>query len=210
MCMSFVAVGRSLTIVSYVAFKMVALWFWTMFNCNPPIAHCHPLLWGGGILVDHWSTISSCACICRRNWPWAGHDTFWIAMALKECNPCDCLVINKCYGSFIFIKVCLYIFCGYRLMVCDNILQVLWQPQGLTHWGPNRKAGPYLNIKTIFPDVGIHITKRRWPSDCLIIIIRMYLLVRQHLYVEMRPGCLKYIANVISCKKIFLFNFKIY
>ena len=62
MCMSFVAVGRSLTIVSYVAFKMAALWFWTMFNCNPPIAHCHPLLWGGGILVDHWSTISSCTC----------------------------------------------------------------------------------------------------------------------------------------------------
>ena len=119
MCMSFVAVGRSLTIVSYVAFKTVALWFWTMFNCNPPIAHCHPLLWGGGILVDHWSTISSCACICRRTWPWTGHDTFWIAMALKECNPCDCLVINKCYGSFIFIKVSLYIFCGYRLMVCD-------------------------------------------------------------------------------------------
>ena len=59
MCMSFVAVGRSLTIVSYVAFTMAALWFWTMFNCNPPIAHCHPLLWGGGILVDHWSTISS-------------------------------------------------------------------------------------------------------------------------------------------------------
>ena len=59
MCMSFVAVGRSLTIVSYVAFKMAALWFWTMFNCNPSIAHYHPLLWGGGILVDHWSTISS-------------------------------------------------------------------------------------------------------------------------------------------------------
>ena len=30
MCMSFVAVGRRLTIVSYVAFKMAALWFWTM------------------------------------------------------------------------------------------------------------------------------------------------------------------------------------
>ena len=59
MCMSFAAVGRSLTIVSYVAFEMAALWFWTMFNCNPPIAHCHPLLWGGGILVDHWSTISN-------------------------------------------------------------------------------------------------------------------------------------------------------
>ena len=40
-------------------FVMAALWFWTMFNCNPPISHCHPLLWSGGILVDHWSTISS-------------------------------------------------------------------------------------------------------------------------------------------------------
>ena len=59
MCMSFVAVGRSLTIVSYVTFKMAALWFWTMFNYNPPIAYWHPLLWCGGILVDHWSTISS-------------------------------------------------------------------------------------------------------------------------------------------------------
>ena len=49
MCMSFVAVGRSLTIVSYVAFKIAALWFWTM----------PPFLSGGGILVDHWSTISS-------------------------------------------------------------------------------------------------------------------------------------------------------
>ena len=63
MCMSFVAVGRRLMIVSYVAFKMAALWFWTMFNCNPPIAHCHPLLWGRGILVDRWSTISSSFCI---------------------------------------------------------------------------------------------------------------------------------------------------
>ena len=33
-----------------------------MFNCNPPIAPCYPLLWGGGILVDHWSTISSYFC----------------------------------------------------------------------------------------------------------------------------------------------------
>ena len=59
MCMYFVAVGRSLTIFSYVAFKMDALWFWEMFNCNPPIAPCYHLLWGGGILVDHWSTTSS-------------------------------------------------------------------------------------------------------------------------------------------------------
>ena len=30
MCMSFVAVGGSPMIISYVAFKMAALWFWTM------------------------------------------------------------------------------------------------------------------------------------------------------------------------------------
>ena len=59
-------IGRSLMIFSYVAFKMAALWFWTMFNGNLPIAHCHPLLWGGGILVDHWSTISS--CISYHSW----------------------------------------------------------------------------------------------------------------------------------------------
>ena len=46
-------------IFSYVTFKMAALWFWTMFNCNPPISPCYPLIWGGGILADHWSTISS-------------------------------------------------------------------------------------------------------------------------------------------------------
>ena len=55
MCMSFVAVGKSLTIFSYIAFRMATLWFWAMFNCNPPIG---PLL-PSPILVDHWSTISS-------------------------------------------------------------------------------------------------------------------------------------------------------
>ena len=71
MCMSFGAVGRSLMIVSYVAFKMAALWFWTKFNCNPPIAHCYPILWGGGILVDHWSTISR--FFLARHWIAAIH-----------------------------------------------------------------------------------------------------------------------------------------
>ena len=33
-----------------------------MFNCNPCIAHWYPLPLGGGILVDHWSTISSFYC----------------------------------------------------------------------------------------------------------------------------------------------------
>ena len=79
MCMSFVAVGGNLTIVNYVAFKMTALWFWTMFNCNPPMARCHPLLWGGGILVDHWSTISSFPCseteTSSRWLPWSSLET---------------------------------------------------------------------------------------------------------------------------------------
>ena len=78
MCMSFVAVGRSLTIDSYVAFKMAALWFWTMFNCNPPIAHCHPLLWGGGILVDHWSTISSFEFILICEWRHSWKSETWL------------------------------------------------------------------------------------------------------------------------------------
>ena len=47
MCMSFVAVGNSLMIYSYVPFTVASLWFWTMFNCNPPIAPCYPILWGG-------------------------------------------------------------------------------------------------------------------------------------------------------------------
>ena len=59
MCMFLVALGRSLMIVSYVAFRMAALCFWTTLNYNRPIAHCYPLLLGGGILVDHWSSISS-------------------------------------------------------------------------------------------------------------------------------------------------------
>ena len=73
MCISFVAVGRSLAIVCYVTFKMAALWFWTMFHCNPTIAHCHPLLWGGGILVDHWSTISSWFRQWLFAWPAPNH-----------------------------------------------------------------------------------------------------------------------------------------
>ena len=77
------------TIVSYVAFKMAALWFWTMFNCNPPIAHCHPLLWGGGILVDHWSTISSLLWCIKFELNWIGIERKWIELELnwKILNP---------------------------------------------------------------------------------------------------------------------------
>ena len=102
MCMSFVAVGRSLMIVSYVAFKMAALWFWTMFNCNPPIAHCHPFLWGGGILVDHWSTISSCFKNCHRFYPGPNELTWGLGMYQSRVvigsnnglSPVQCQVIT--------------------------------------------------------------------------------------------------------------------
>ena len=84
-CTSFVAVGRSLMIVSYVAFKMAALWFWTMFNCNPPIAHCYPLLWGGGILVDHGSTISSYIETAPW-WPLPGYYSCTLSCDSSHCN----------------------------------------------------------------------------------------------------------------------------
>ena len=34
-------------------------WLVVLNNVQLQSTHCHPLLWGGGILVDHWSTISS-------------------------------------------------------------------------------------------------------------------------------------------------------
>ena len=101
--MSFVAVGRSLMIVSYVTFKMSALWFWTMFNCNPTIAHCHLFLWGGGILVDHWSTISSIdqlheVCqvlrfLCRR------HCDFYAGAIMFSGCPFDCIIGRSAVSS---------------------------------------------------------------------------------------------------------------
>ena len=127
MCMSFVAVGRSLMIVSYVTFKMAALWFWTMFNCNPPIAHCHPLLWGGGILVDHWSTISSFILFLNTifmviKYPslsifsklWYLVTLLWLSIfhnhldiyVLQTCNNCSDINQNQCiqYISLVFFS----------------------------------------------------------------------------------------------------------
>ena len=112
MCMSFVAVGRSLMIVSYVASKMAALWFWTMFNYNLPIAHCHPLLWGGGILVDHWSTISSwfwnCMITCQNL-------HFGKYVGLTVC-------LSVCLLSVCLLSVCLSSVClSVRLSVCLSV-----------------------------------------------------------------------------------------
>ena len=69
MCMSFVAVGRNLTIFSYVAFKWLPCDF----------EQCHPLLGGGGILVDHWSTISSLSL--NQNGP-----VFFVSDVVEVCQ----------------------------------------------------------------------------------------------------------------------------
>ena len=120
MCMSFVAVGRSLKIVSYVAFKMAALWFWTMFNCNAPIAHCHPLLWGGGILVDHWSTISSCYCPACR--------TTLVATRFRVAVICPIIQVPHCirvffyFVWFVFINHIFQFY--YELCTYCNILDI--------------------------------------------------------------------------------------
>ena len=71
--------------VSFVAFKMAALWFWTMFNCNPPIAHSHPLLWCGGILVDQWSTISSLSLVIWCNWYKRFYNNLCCAVVIRCC-----------------------------------------------------------------------------------------------------------------------------
>ena len=64
--------GRSLLIFRDVTFKMAAwrpywiFWFPERLSAMSlskwlpcDFEQCHPLLWGGGILVDHWSIISS-------------------------------------------------------------------------------------------------------------------------------------------------------
>ena len=106
MCMSFVAVGRSLTIVSYVAFKMAALWFWTMFNCNPPIAHCHPLLWGGGILVDHWSAISSLSLSHDDVIKWKHFPRYWPFVRGIHRSPVNSPHKGQWRGALMFSLIC--------------------------------------------------------------------------------------------------------
>ena len=67
---------------------------------------CHPLLWGGGILVDHWSTISS------FHWHWDNHMIYtqsphfprysiaaykMIYLENNAFNIFKCLFLNKIY-----------------------------------------------------------------------------------------------------------------
>ena len=53
-----------------------SLWFWRMFNCNPCIVHWYPFPLGGGILVDHWSTVSSYTCFALTSAKQLG--SFWL------------------------------------------------------------------------------------------------------------------------------------
>ena len=53
-----------------------------------------------------------------------------------------------------------------------------------------RTAGCYLNIKTFFPSMGISIIKMRWSWDCPTFIMGIYIMVRQHIYIEMAPRLL--------------------
>ena len=48
-------------------------------------------------------------------------------------------------------------------------------------------TGSCLNIKTVFPDMGISVIKIRWSQDHLIFIMGISILVRQHLYIETPP-----------------------
>ena len=48
-------------------------------------------------------------------------------------------------------------------------------------------AGPRLNIKTIFPGMGIPMFKIRWSRDHLIFNMGIPILVRRHLYIETAP-----------------------
>ena len=137
MCMSFVAVGRSLMIVSYVAFKMVALWFWTMFNCNLPIAHCHPLLWGGGILVDRWSTISSIdiimviSCLVNHLKLQANHK--WVAHVLKPISAKCCLPYSpflRVLTIYISNDLIIHDGCWWEFDACCDIYQMIIEFKG--------------------------------------------------------------------------------
>ena len=61
-------------------------------NVQLQSTHCHPLLWGGGILVDHWSTISSFTRLgaawtkhielTSQKYPWEKTTAGWIVILL--------------------------------------------------------------------------------------------------------------------------------
>ena len=88
---------------------------------------CHPLLWGGGILVDHWSTISSFWFDSQEQTPVTFeskyNDFYWwkiyLKMSAAECSKCVNMLENIIYLSFCFISNL------HSMTVITNIMEVI-------------------------------------------------------------------------------------
>ena len=72
---------------------------------------------------------------------------------------------------------------GHVYLFCTSISVILGILMAELCWLP----GPRLNIKTIFPNMGISMLKIRWSQDCLIFNMGIPTLVRRHLNNEMDP-----------------------
>ena len=72
---------------------------------------------------------------------------------------------------------------GHVYLFCTSISVILGILMAELCWLP----GPRLNIKTIFPSMGISMLKIRWSQDCLIFNMGIRTLVRRHLNNEMDP-----------------------
>ena len=84
-----------------------------MFNCNPCIGHLYPFPLGGGILVDHWSTVSSYSYVCvyefSQIWIWNAYSSFlwcdhgeycnWDLDPLENRSLFICLLISHAFIS---------------------------------------------------------------------------------------------------------------
>ena len=70
----------------------------------------------------------------------------------------------------------------------NSLAKIPWKqhPTQLVMQGPRA----CLNIKTVFPVMGIFITEFKQSWDCLIFKMRIPILVRQHLYIETGPRTL--------------------
>ena len=91
-------------------------------NVQLQSTHCYPLLWGGGILVDHWSAISSWFSWWLVTWPAPSHylNQWW--------NIVDWTLGNKLQWN---LNQNLHIFI--QESACENVVwemsSILFQPQ---------------------------------------------------------------------------------
>ena len=63
----------------------------------------------------------------------------------------------------------------------------------------NRPSGPHLNIKTVFPGMGIPMLKIRRSRDRIIFNMAIPILVRQHLYIDMAPRSFYLLMAWVGC-----------